>query len=107
MQPVVREGFGKFRRCYAEGLRLDPKLEGRVTVRFVIGRDGRVSNVSAFGKEAPATVSNCIAREFYGLSFPKPEGGVVTPSCTLVLSTAGGAPVVKDEWPDAPGPTQP
>ena len=107
MQSVVRGNIGELRRCYVEGLRQEPKLEGRVTLRFVIGRDGVVSSVSTAGALAAPAVSKCIARAFYGLSFPKPEGGVVTPSCTLLLSTAGGAPVVKDEWPDASGTSQP
>jgi len=34
--------LGPARRCYAEGLARNPNLEGRVSVRFVIGRDGSV-----------------------------------------------------------------
>jgi outer membrane biosynthesis protein TonB len=50
-----------------------------VTVRFVINRDGSVSNVSNGGSSIPdSSVVNCVVRAFYSLSFPKPEGGIVT-----------------------------
>ena len=45
IQRIVRQNFGRFRLCYENGLRNNPNLQGRVSVRFVIGRDGAVSNV--------------------------------------------------------------
>ena len=52
---------------------------GSVSARFVIGRDGAVSNVTNGGVDAldSGTVA-CVLRAIYGLSFPKPEGGIVT-----------------------------
>jgi hypothetical protein len=48
-------------------------------VRFVIGRDGSVSNVSDAGSDlADAGAKECVTRAFYGLRFPVPEGGIVT-----------------------------
>ncbi len=59
---------------------------GRVTVRFVIGRDGAVSNVSNGGSDLPdSNVVNCVVKAFYGLSFPKPEGGIVTVQYPIML----------------------
>ena len=46
IQRIVRQNFGRFRLCYENGLRNNPNLQGRVAVRFVIGRDGAVSNVA-------------------------------------------------------------
>ena len=43
IQRIVRQNFGRFRLCYENGLRNNPNLQGRVSVRFVIGRDGAVS----------------------------------------------------------------
>ncbi|MEO5729961.1 MAG: AgmX/PglI C-terminal domain-containing protein, partial [Byssovorax sp.] len=73
IQRIIRQNFGRFRLCYEKALSANPTLEGRVTARFVIGRDGAVSSVSDGGSDIanPAVVS-CVVRAFYGLSFPQP-----------------------------------
>jgi hypothetical protein len=86
IQRIVRQNFGRFRACYEIGLRTNPNLEGRVMARFVIGRDGAVSNVSAGGDLPDATVKSCVASAFYGLSFPSPENGIVTVSYPIMLT---------------------
>jgi hypothetical protein len=86
IQRIVRQNFGRFRNCYEMGLRANPNLEGRVTARFVIGSDGAVSNVSAGGDLPDAQVKSCVASAFYGLSFPTPEGGIVTVSYPIMLT---------------------
>ena len=86
IQRIVRQNFGRFRACYEIGLRSNPNLEGRVTARFVIGSDGAVSNVSAGGDLPDAQVKSCVASAFYGLSFPTPEGGIVTVSYPIMLT---------------------
>jgi len=79
IQRTVRQNFGRFRFCYEQGLRANPNLQGRVAVRFVIGRDGSVSQVSNGGSDlADQNVVSCVVRSFYGLSFPAPEDGIVT-----------------------------
>ena len=71
IQRIVRQNYGRFRLCYENGLRNNPNLQGRVGVRFVIGRDGAVSNVSNGGSDMPdAAVVQCVVRAYYGLSFP-------------------------------------
>jgi hypothetical protein len=83
---IVRQNYGRFRLCYEQGLGRNPNLEGRVQVRFVIGRDGAVSNVSNGGSDLPdSTVVGCVVKAFYGLSFPKPEGGIVTVQYPIIL----------------------
>jgi hypothetical protein len=89
IQRVVRQNFGRFRNCYEVGLRSNPNLEGRVTARFVIGRDGAVSNVSAGGDLPDATVRSCVASAFYGLSFPAPDSGIVTVTYPILLTPGG------------------
>jgi hypothetical protein len=86
IQRIVRQNFGRFRSCYEIGLRGNPNLEGRVVARFVIGRDGAVSNVSAGGDLPDATVKSCVASAFYGLSFPAPDNGIVTVSYPIMLT---------------------
>jgi hypothetical protein len=79
IQRTVRQNYGRFRSCYDMGLRTNPNLTGRVTARFVIGRDGAVSNAMNGGGDLPdAAVTSCVISAFYGLSFPAPDGGIVT-----------------------------
>jgi hypothetical protein len=87
IQRIVRQNYGRFRMCYEQGLARNPNLEGRVSVRFVIGRDGSVSNVANGGSDLPDSgVVQCVVRAYYGLSFPQPEGGIVTVVYPIMFS---------------------
>ncbi|WP_437876251.1 AgmX/PglI C-terminal domain-containing protein [Sorangium sp. So ce513] len=78
VQRIVRQSFGRFRLCYEEGLRRDPRLEGRVVVSFTIDRSGAVVNARHASFDLPdAAVVSCVVRAFPALSFPPPEGGSV------------------------------
>lgn len=75
----VRESFGAYRKCYQQGLSRDEKLNGKVNVRFVIGRNGKVTN-AAYAENSTMpdqAVSECVVTEFKKLEFPQPEGGIV------------------------------
>lgn len=77
IQSVVRAGFGKFRRCYENGLRDCPNLNGRVTVDFVIQPNGTVSRAEANAKEtdlSDTSVGRCVALGFRDLRFPGFDG---------------------------------
>jgi hypothetical protein len=79
IQRIVRQNFGRFRLCYENGLRTNPNLQGRVGVKFVIDRSGSVSTASDGGSDlADQSVIACVVRGFGNLSFPQPEGGIVT-----------------------------
>jgi hypothetical protein len=79
IQRIVRQNFGRFRLCYENGLRNNPALSGRVSVKFVIDRSGAVSTAQDGGSELPDPgVVSCVVRGFGNLSFPQPEGGIVT-----------------------------
>jgi hypothetical protein len=86
IQRIVRQNFGRFRLCYENGLRNNPNLQGRVSVSFVISRDGTVSQVSGGGDIPDGGVVSCVVRAFYGLNFPQPEGGIVTVSYPIVFT---------------------
>lgn len=100
IQRIVRQNFGRFRGCYEENLRASPSLAGRVAVRFQIDRAGAVTNVSDAGSDLPhAGVVACVLRAFRDLSFPAPEGGVVTVVYPIMFSPGDG--------PAAPSPASP
>ena len=75
----MHQNFGRFRLCYENGMRNNPNLQGRVTVKFVIDRSGAVAMTADGGSDIPdAAVVGCVVRGFSNLSFPQPEGGMVT-----------------------------
>jgi len=83
----VLANHGRFRFCYEQGLKSNPRLGGRVTTRFIIGRDGSVSSVANGGSDLPDRhVVECVQRAFWGLSFPQPEDGIVTVVYPLVFT---------------------
>jgi hypothetical protein len=79
IQRIVRQTFGRFRICYESALRRDPRLEGRIAVRFTINPAGEVSVASDSGSDLPdAGVVACVVRGFASLTFPPFSDGVVT-----------------------------
>jgi hypothetical protein len=87
---IVRQSFGRFRLCYENGLRMNPNLQGRVTVRFIIGVDGQVSNISSGGSDLPdGAVVRCVLSSFYGLTFPSPGKGIGTVVYPILFSPGG------------------
>jgi vault protein inter-alpha-trypsin-like protein len=75
---ILRQNFGRFRMCYEQGLSRNPALQGSVSARFVVGRDGAVTNVANAGSDlADVGATSCVLSAFSGLSFPQPEGGLV------------------------------
>jgi hypothetical protein len=79
IQDAVRAHYDTFRKCYEQGLGRNANLQGRVSARFVIGRDGSVTNVSNGGSDLPDdAVVSCVLRSFYLIRFPPPDGGIVT-----------------------------
>jgi len=87
IQRIVRQNFGRFKLCYTEGLRNNPSLQGRVAVKFVINRDGSVGTSADGGSDLPdQSVTQCVIRGFSNLSFPQPEGGIVTVVYPLIFT---------------------
>lgn len=86
IQKRVRANFGSMRTCYENGLRSDPKLKGRVVVRFVIGTDGSVTSVTSSGDIPDEAVKSCVAEAVRKITFPTPEGGTVTVSYPFVFT---------------------
>jgi hypothetical protein len=87
IQRTVRQNFGRFRMCYEKGLTQNPNLTGRIEVRFLINSDGTVGQAMQGASDLPdAGVVSCIVRQFYALSFPKPDSGSVRVTYPLLLS---------------------
>ncbi|HEY4117311.1 MAG TPA: AgmX/PglI C-terminal domain-containing protein [Byssovorax sp.] len=94
VQRIVRKNFRAFTACYASGLERRADLAGRVVIRFVIGKDGKISQAG----DAEATTlkdakaHGCILAAFSRLEFPPPEGGTVTVTYPLEFSPGDAPP---------------
>lgn len=84
VQRIIRQNFGRFRLCYENGLRTNPDLAGKVTVKFTIDAKGAVTNGKDAGSDLQsADVLRCIARGYGNLSFPPLDPG----KSVLVVNT--------------------
>jgi outer membrane biosynthesis protein TonB len=73
---IVRAHINEVRSCYNQGLTKDPKLAGRVEIKFVIGSTGHVTRSKVTGSTLDeAGVSSCMAKAVKLWRFPKPRGG--------------------------------
>ncbi len=87
IQRIIRQSFGRLRACYEQGLLRSPDLEGRIAVKFVIDREGDVTMASATESSLGDTsVESCVAKAYEAMSFPKPEGGIVTVVYPIVFA---------------------
>jgi outer membrane biosynthesis protein TonB len=65
-------------------------LQNRISLRFQIGRDGAVSNVSNAGSDMFSDAVACMIRKMYGVSFPQPpKGRPMTVTYPLVFTLDG------------------
>ena len=88
IQRIVRQNFGRFRLCYENGLRNNPNLQGRVAgqVRHRPRRRGVARRQTAARTCRITGVVQCVVRGFGNLSFPQPEGGIVTVVYPIIFS---------------------
>lgn len=74
---AVRGARDEVRLCYERELKKAPKLEGKITVKFVIGADGKVKSANDDSEVAfaNAKVTGCLLSVVKKLKFPRPNGG--------------------------------
>lgn len=79
IQSIVRSAYAEFRQCYERALASRPGLSGRVTVRFVIGREGKVVEAEVSETTLPdKEATTCMLHHYRKLVFPRPMGGTIT-----------------------------
>lgn len=77
IQATIAKYLSQVRACYEDRLRVNPGLEGTLTMDFEIGGTGRLnfSKVKS-SSVGDAQVGSCVANRMMGWEFPKPRGGV-------------------------------
>ena len=90
IQQVVKRHLSQIQYCYERSLSSEgPSLQGKVTVKFVVAKDGSVSTANI----KSSTVNNerlesCVAGRFLRMKFPAPKGGgIVIVSYPFVFSS--------------------
>jgi hypothetical protein len=93
IQRIVRDNFGRFEVCYDAGLRKQPRLSGRVAVKFTIDRRGAVAMASDAGSDLEDdVVVACVVRAFDSLVFPESTDSAVTVVYPVVFTPPVDAP---------------
>jgi hypothetical protein len=86
IRTIVRQHSDGFLGCYAIGQGRHRKLAGRVTARFAIGANGKISSVLIASNELPdCSVVECIRDHFATIEFPAP-GSPITVEYPLVFA---------------------
>ncbi len=87
---VFRARGSALRSCYERELKKNPSLSGKVVIRFTIGTAGRVTGGSVAKHLSGSTaVGNCVIGRVKGWKFPKPQGGSVSVSKSILFSPGG------------------
>ena len=88
---VIRRHTNQVRYCYERELQLDPALEGKLAVQFVIGASGAVIDATAVDDTVGRAVSSCVLERIRRWKFPEPTGGgEVIVTYPWVLRSGGG-----------------
>jgi hypothetical protein len=75
---VIERHIGEIRYCYEQGLQTNPKLAGRVSMKFFIAANGYVSKANITNTSLHSNqVEGCITSHLKTWKFPHPRGGVV------------------------------
>lgn len=78
IEAVILRHIGEIRYCYEQGLQTNPKLSGRVSMKFFIASSGMVSTANITNTSLHSKlVEGCITGRLKTWKFPNPRGGVV------------------------------
>ena len=89
---IVKQHLAKIRYCYQKELNKNPKLFGKVVVKFVISKDGSVATATTKASTLRnPIVEKCINSRFMRMRFPAPKGGgIVIVSYPFMFNSQGG-----------------
>ena len=77
VKSVVRRRAAAIRACYERRLQANPKLGGKVGLRWTVQVDGKVAGAALTSTElTDSGVRKCVERVVRRMRFPKPEAGI-------------------------------
>jgi hypothetical protein len=93
IRAVIKEHAAQIRFCYEEQLAVNPKLAGKVLIKWTIDADGNASNASIDGGGTTLVddkVHQCMMARIVSWQFPKPKGGgIAVITYPWILRAAG------------------
>lgn len=90
VQAVVRQAEPAVIACYRSAPGGEEAISGRLLLRFQIGTDGSVDQVTIDDSELPDEVRDCVAAVINGLTFPPPSEGSLWVELPYVFTASGG-----------------
>ncbi len=95
IRKVIQDHASHIRYCYEQQLTVNPRLQGKVSIKWVINGDGTVSNaqIDRFGTTLEdGKLHECMMARITSWQFPKPKGGgIAVITYPWILRTADGA----------------
>jgi hypothetical protein len=90
VEGVFRRRKGAIQSCYERGLKANPSLTGKVSIRFTIGSGGTVVDISVVeNTTGDGSVGACIIDKVRNWPFPTAEEGNVTFVYPFLLQSGG------------------
>jgi len=86
VESVFRRRMSAIRVCYERSLKTNPDVQGKVTIRFTIGRAGTITAIEVTeNTTGDAAIGTCIAQKVRSWRFAPPDEGEVTFSYPFLL----------------------
>jgi TonB family protein len=74
IRQTVKNNSQFLNSCYADALKEEPKLSGKMVVEWEIGEDGQVNNAKVLSSSLESeSLENCVLTSVKKLTFPAPE----------------------------------
>jgi hypothetical protein len=96
-EEAINRNFARLSRCYAEAGDARDFADGGVTLRFLIGRDGRAKEVHVIeSRLGSLEVERCLRNTALSIRFPRPHGQAsATFEYSLEFRSTGEVPLVE------------
>lgn len=86
VESVFRRRMSAIRVCYERSLKVNPDVQGKVTIRFTIGRAGTITDIQVTeNTTGDPSIGTCIAQKVRTWRFSPPDEGEVTFSYPFLL----------------------
>jgi len=82
IRKTMNGSMNRIRYCYQREVVRDPKLAGKIHMKFTVEEDGTVSNSRVRPEGA---LADCIVPVLDALQFPRPDGGIVIVSYPWII----------------------
>jgi hypothetical protein len=94
IRKVIQDHAAQIRYCYETQLAINPRLQGKVAIKWIINADGIASNPQIDGSATTledAKVHECMMSRITSWQFPKPKGGgIAVITYPWILRSSGG-----------------